>query len=518
MRSLKLKVAGTIAETFFFAGLALSSGSCSTVGDRAPSSSAPPTNEALLASMTAAEKASLLVNDSPGVPRLGIPPYNWWNEALHGEVHKYAKTTVFPQPIGLGATFDADLIGRMADAIGDEARALFEDARRQGKASEQFMGVSMWSPNLNLLRDPRWGRGHETYGEDPFLIGRMGVAFVKGLQGNDPYYFKTVATPKHFVSHDGPEKSRYSFNAKVSDQDLWDAEMPGFRAAVTEGKAYSLMTSYNALNGVPMSANKAYVTDVVRGDWKFSGYVVTDCGAVGGIFGQHHYGHSSTQAAALSVGAGVDIDCGQDFAQVLPNALKRRNLDLSPPYLQEQQLDQAVDRVLTAERRLGILGRPGSDPFSKIPTSVVGSKDHQQLAVDAARESIVLLKNAGGVLPLDPGAVKKLLVVGPNADSTASLLGTYAGQPTRTITPLQALKKTLPNAEITVFKGPSISPGAQDLLANPGCFQGTGKFEIAAPDLFSTGMGSNAQRGLSASYFPQITPRGNPRSSAWTRP
>jgi beta-glucosidase len=482
--------------------------------------------------MSLDEKVSLMGNDSPGVARLGIPAYNWWNEALHGVMHKSAQTSVFPQPIGLGASFDAEMVFKTAQAVGDEARALFEETRRKNAPLEQFTGITLWSPNVNFLRDPRWGRGHETFGEDPILISRMATAYVHGLQGDDPVYLKTASTVKHFVAHNGPEQDRFSFDTKISARDLWDSEMPGFRAAIVEGHAQSLMTAYNAINGVPASANETLVRDIAINRWGLPGYVVTDCGATGGIYYAHNYTTGTSreiEGVAKAIEAGVDLDCGGDFQKYLSQSAQGRFWGLGRSYLNENLIDQALARLLIVQFRLGILGDSSYNPYSKIPLSVVNSAQHRELALASAHESIVLLKNQASLLPLAENKLQKVLVVGPNADSILALSGTYAGRAPYYKTPLAALRAALPQSQVVYVKGVSVANSVDGGTSNPNCTQARrlnlatnalaeldssvfrGDFTVAPSDSFRTSTAADSTQGLDAQYYAHAsTNRGPP--------
>ena len=432
----------------------------------------------LLSRLTTPEKVSQMMNESPAIERLGIPAYNWWSECLHG-VARAGRATVFPEPIGLAATWDPGLIFRMATAISDEARAKYNEFQRRGKRS-MYQGLTFWSPNLNLVRDPRWGRGMETYGEDPYLTGRLAIDFIQGLQGNDPKYLKVVATAKHFAAHSGPESSRHGFDAQVEDADLSDSYLPHFEAAVRQGGAYSVMCSYNRVNGEPACASQPLLGDVLRKEWGFSGYVVSDCGAVGDIFHGHHTVDSMAAAAARAVKAGTDLDCGNEYAALLP-ALQQK-------LLAESDIDTAVRRLLTARFRLGMFDPPERVPYARIPYSEVDSEAHQALALEAARKSIVLLKNQGGLLPLKK-TIKTLAVIGPNADNVESLLGNYNGEPSAPVTPLAGLRGKLgARTKILYAQGGELADGLPAMETVP------------ASALFTTD-GADRKAGLFGEYF-----------------
>ncbi len=400
----------------------------------------------LVSRMTLEEKISQMMNAAPAIPRLSIPEYDWWNEALHGVAFS-GVATVFPQAIGLGATFDPDLVGRVAEVISTEARAKYNEAQRQGNHG-RFYGLTFWSPNINIFRDPRWGRGQETYGEDPYLTSRLGVAFVRGLQGNDPKYLKVVSTPKHYAVHSGPESLRHRFDAAASDRDLRETYLPAFRATVIEGKAASVMCAYNRVNGQPCCENTRLLADILRGEWGFGGYVVSDCGAVGDIFAYHKVAPSQEAASARAVKAGTDLDCGDEYATLL--AAVKQGL------ISEGEIDRAVKRLFIARFRLGMFDPPEMVPFSKIPFSENDSTEHRRLAAEAARESLVLLKN-DGALPLrkDLGTIA---VIGPNADDVDVLLGNYNGQPSRAVTPLEGIRRAVSEkTKVVSVRGASLT-------------------------------------------------------------
>jgi beta-glucosidase len=383
----------------------------------------------LVARLTPAEKIGQLVTDAPAIPRLGVPAYHWWSEALHG-VARAGKATVFPQAIGLAATFDEALVRRVADAISDEARAKYHEAQRRGERG-RYEGLTFFSPNVNIFRDPRWGRGQETYGEDPLLTARLGVAFVRGMQGDDARYLKTVATAKHFAAHSGPEALRHAFDARPSPHDLADTYLPQFEAAVREGHVASIMPAYNRLDGVPCAANPTLLGATLRQGWGFGGYVVSDCGAIGDIVTGHHVADTLEHAAALALEAGTDLSCGGELG-----ALGRAR---SAGLVTDEMIDRAATRLFTARFRLGMFDPPARVPWAGMPMSVVASPAHLALAREAARESIVLLENRGGALPLAP-TVRRLAVIGPVADDVDVLLGNYHGDPSAPVTLLGGVR------------------------------------------------------------------------------
>src|SRR5579862_9374290 len=404
----------------------------------------------LVGRMTLEEKASQLVNQARAIPRLQIPAYDWWSEALHG-VANAGTATVFPEPIGLAATFDDSLIHQMAIAIGTEARAKHNQAVRAGH-SDIMEGLDFWSPNINIFRDPRWGRGQETYGEDPYLTGRMGVAFVTGLQGDDPKYLRVIATPKHFAVHSGPEPSRHSIDVSVSKHDMEDTYLAAFRAAITEGKAGSVMCAYNRVNGEPACANTFLLEDQLRGAWKFNGYVVSDCDAIVDIYEGHHFVKSQAEAAAASLKKGMDNECADFFTIAKDTHDYQPYVDaVKQGLLTEADLDVALKRLFTARMRLGMFDPLEKVPYAQTPESEIDSAPHRALALKTARESMVLLKN-DGVLPLSESA-RKILVVGPLADSVEVLHGNYAGTASHAVTALEGMKKQFSAAQVTYVPG-----------------------------------------------------------------
>jgi beta-glucosidase len=403
----------------------------------------------LVARMTLEEKASQLVNQARAIPRLQVPAYDWWSEALHG-VARAGTATVFPEPIGLAATFDVPLIHDMAVVIGTEARAKHNQAVRAGRR-DIMEGLDFWSPNINIFRDPRWGRGQETYGEDPFLTGRMGVAFVTGLQGDDPKYFRVVSTPKHFAVHSGPEPSRHTINVEVSKHDMEDTYLPAFRAAVTEGKAGSVMCAYNRINGQPACANTFLLKDQLRGAWKFNGYVVSDCDAIVDVFNGHKFTKSMAEAAAVSMKTGMDNECADFFTKATDNSDYVKYLDaVKLGLLSEKDIDVALKRLFMARFRLGLFDPPAMVPYARTPDSEIDSEAHRALALKTARESIVLLKN-NGILPLRSD-VKRIAVFGPLAESVRVLHGNYSGTASHATTALEGIRKQFA-AEVTFLPG-----------------------------------------------------------------
>jgi beta-glucosidase len=416
--------------------------------------------DSLIASMTLEEKASQLGNVAPAIPRLHVPHYNWWNEGLHG-VARAGIATVFPQAIGMAATFDTPLMHQVGDVISTEFRAKYYQAL-EPDGSAQYYGLTVWSPNINIFRDPRWGRGQETYGEDPYLTSRLGVAFVTGLQGDDPRYLKTIATPKHFAVHSGPESTRHTVDVRASRHDMEDTYLPAFRATVMEARAQSVMCAYNSLNGQPACANTDLLQQHLRDDWGFQGYVVSDCGAVADVFNWHHYAATPEQGVTAVFEAGTDLICG-DY---------RRNMTTEPDaiisavrsgMLPEAVVDRALRRLFGARFRLGLFDPAASVPYAGVPAADNDTEAHRQLALRVARESIVLLKNRDHLLPLKV-APKSIAVIGPNADSLDALLGNYSGTPSRPVTVLAEIRERFPAASVSYVEGtglvgPATTPG-----------------------------------------------------------
>jgi beta-glucosidase len=410
----------------------------------------------LVSRMSMEEKVSQLMNDSPAIDRLGIPAYNWWNECLHG-VARAGRATVFPEAIGLAATWDTDLMFRVSTAISDEARAKHHEALRRGEHSI-YEGLTFWTPNINLFRDPRWGRGMETYGEDPYLTARLAVAFIKGLQGDDPKYLKTVATAKHYAVHSGPESSRHTFDAVVSESDLYESYLPHFEAAIKEGGAYSVMCAYNSVDGKPACANPRLLEDILRKQWGFQGYVVSDCGAIDDIYRRHKFVPTAEEGVALAVKAGTDLSCGTEYTNLIP-AVKKG-------LISESEIDVSLKRLLGARFRLGMFDPPEMVKYAQIPYSVNDSPAHRELAIETARKSIVLLKNGSKTLPLSK-SLKTVAVIGPNADDLDVLLGNYNGIPTAPITPLEGIRRKLGADRVIYARGSDLAANVPNLEAIP---------------------------------------------------
>jgi beta-glucosidase len=397
----------------------------------------------LISRMTLEEKVSQMTDRAPAIERLDIPAYNWWNESLHG-VARAGVATVFPQAIGLAATWDAELMWRVADVISTEARAKHHEAARAGDYG-RYKGLTMWSPNINIFRDPRWGRGQETYGEDPYLTARMGVQFVRGLQGDDPKYYKVISTPKHYAVHSGPEPERHRFDAVTDRRDLYDTYLPAFEACVKEAGADSVMCAYNRYAGEACCASDTLLRKLLREDWGFKGYVVSDCGAISDIHAGHKLAETVAEASAMAVKVGTDLSCGQEYKS-LTDAVKRGLVG-------EAEIDVSLRRLLTARFKLGMFDPPEMVAYAKIPISENDSPAHRALALEAARESVVLLKNDGGLLPLKRG-LKQIAVIGPTAADPLVLLGNYNGTPSRSVTLLDGIRnKVAPQTRVVYEQG-----------------------------------------------------------------
>ncbi len=406
----------------------------------------------LISQMTLQEKVQQMRDHAPAIPRLGVPKYDWWNEGLHG-VAFAGTATNFPQVIGMAATFDAPLVHAMGQTISIEARAKYNQAIRQGDR-EQFFGLTFWAPNINIFRDPRWGRGQETYGEDPFLTSRMAVAFVTGMQGTDPRYFRVVSTPKHYAVHSGPEPLRHQFNVDVSPHDLEDTYLPAFRAAVMEGHAQSVMCAYNAVDGVPDCANTMLLQDHLRDAWHFDGYVVSDCAAVADVDTGHDYAPDMAHAAADAVKAGTDLECQYGEGKAYDSLVDAVHQGL----VSESDLNTALHRLFRARFELGMFDPPSSFAYGRIPFSVVNSPAHRRLSLQAARESIVLLKNDHRVLPLKPD-IARIAVVGPTAELVQSLQGNYNGPPPSPVYPVDGIEKRFASARVNYAQGSTLVTG-----------------------------------------------------------
>jgi beta-glucosidase len=425
----------------------------------------------LVSLLTLDEKINQMVNNAPAIPRLGIPAYNWWNETLHGVARSPYHVTSYPQAIGLAATWNPQSLQFMADYCAVEGRAIYNDSQKKGKTGI-YLGLTYWTPNINIFRDPCWGRGQETYGEDPFLTGTMGKAFVRGLEGNHPKYLKASACAKHFAVHSGPEWSRSTFNAKVSDYDLWDTYLPAFRDLIVDAKVSGVMCAYNQFDGQPCCGSDKLMTQILRKDWNFKGYVTSDCGGVGMFWRTHKTHESQEKAATDAVLHGTDCECsGKPTYLALHKAIK-------DGLLKESDLDVSVKRLFTVRFRLGMFDPAEQRPFAKVGIDALEAPAHQALALKLARESIVLLKNENNVLPLKKN-LQKIAVVGPNADDKATLLANYYGYPSKITTVLEGIKKKT-NAEIIYEKGLNIADNEvfkSNYQANNFSFEGKTGFQ-----------------------------------------
>jgi beta-glucosidase len=442
----------------------------------------------LVARMTLEEKISQMVNQAPAIDRLHVPAYNWWSEGLHG-VARAGLATVFPQAIGLGATWDEDMMFNVSSIISDEARAKHHDFAKKEKRFI-YQGLTLWSPNINIFRDPRWGRGQETYGEDPFLTGKLAVQFIKGLQGDDSVYYKTIATVKHFAVHSGPEPDRHTFNAVTNEKDLNETYLPQFEMGIKEGKAYSLMCAYNRYNGEACCGSHRLLGNVLRSDWGFSGFVVSDCDGIVDIYKHHKIVSTPEEAAALAVKSGCDLECGKVYLS-LKEAVEKK-------LITEKEIDVSVKRLFVARFKLGMFDPPEIVKYANIPYDVVDSKKHKALALEAARKSIVLLKNEKGVLPLKKD-IGTIAVIGPNADQWLMLLGNYNGVPSEAITPLRGIKEKLsPNAKVLYAQGCELADGMP-------------MFKVVPPEVLFTDENKN---GVKVEYFKNKDLSGQPLFTA----
>jgi beta-glucosidase len=389
----------------------------------------------LLSRMTLEEKISQMLYNSSALGKLGIPEYNWWNECLHG-VARAGIATVFPQAIGMAASFDPDLLYRVASVIAVEARAKHHEfARKEERGIHK--GLTFWSPNINIFRDPRWGRGQETYGEDPYLTGRLGVAFIRGLQGDDPRYLKVAACAKHYAVHSGPESLRHEFDAKVSPKDLRETYLPAFHDAVKEAGVEAVMGAYNRVNGETACASQTLLEDILRGEWGFAGHVVSDCGAIADIHEHHQTAASPKESAALAVNHGCDLNCGWIF--------KHLQQAVADGWVAVEAIDRSVSRLLQTRMKLGMFDPPEIVPFANTPYEMNDCAEHRRLALEAAEKTIVLLKNDNGLLPLEKQQIRTIAVIGPNADNKRILLGNYYGTPSEYVTPLAGIRSAVSN-------------------------------------------------------------------------
>ena len=440
----------------------------------------------LVSRLTLEEKVNQMINTAPAIERLGIPAYNWWNEALHGIARSPYPVTSFPQAIGMAATWNTEAVRQMADYTSEEGRAIFNDSRRKGTPGI-FRGLTYWSPNINIFRDPRWGRGQETYGEDPFLTGSIGAAFVEGLQGNDPKYLKSSACAKHYAVHSGPEWNRHVFDAKSSAFDLWDTYLPAFKKLVVDAKVTGVMCAYNAFFGQPCCGSDELMLDILYHQWGFNGYVTSDCGAINDFYRNHKTHAAMTDAAADAVIHGTDCECGNGVYRSLIDAVQKGLITV-------EQIDASIKRLFTIRFRFGMFDPDDRVPYAKIPLSVLEAPEHQAHALKMAQESMVLLKNENSLLPLDRKNIKKIAVVGPNADEEAVLLANYYGKPTKVTTVLEGIKaKTGRNIQIVYEKGVNLTDNI------------VFKSEYD-PSLFTY----NGKPGFKADYYQNINRQGEP--------
>ena len=394
----------------------------------------------IVSRMTLLEKVSQMTYNSAAIPRLGIPSYNWWNEALHG-VARAGVATVFPQAIGMAATFDENLIYSVAEVISTEGRAKYHEAQRKGD-HDIYKGLTFWSPNINIFRDPRWGRGHETYGEDPYLTGRLGVAFIKGLQGNDEKYMKSAACAKHFAVHSGPEAERHSFDAVVSKKDLRETYLPAFKEAVVEAKVEAVMGAYNRTNHEPCCGSKTLLKDILRQEWDFKGHVVSDCWAIKDFHENHRITSNAVESVALAVNNGCDLNCGNMYLNVL--------IACNEGLVSEETIDKSVERLITTRMKLGMFDDPGVVPYASIAYEENDTRQHREFAVAVSEKTLVLLKNENNILPLNKNNIKSIAVIGPNANSRDALIGNYYGTASKYVTILEGIQQAV-NSDTRVY-------------------------------------------------------------------
>ena len=443
----------------------------------------------LVSRMTLDEKVSQLRHDAKAIERLDVPAYNWMNECLHGVALMEGYATVFPQSIGMAASFNTDLMYEAASIISDEARAMHHNGVRNSEEG-YVCGLTFWSPNINLFRDPRWGRGQETYGEDPYLTGQMAVSFVKGLQGDHPKYLKTVSTVKHYVVHSGPEALRHEFNTISNERDFWETYMPHYIRSIEEANVESVMCAYSRLNGESCCGSDYLMNELLRDKLGFEGYIVSDCGSVSDIYDEHHLVDSFTEAAVLALKSGVDLNCGRAMTfpyDKLGEAVHKGMLD-------ESYIDTAAYRLMLARFKLGMFDPAGMVPYSKMPKSVIDSQNNKKVALQMARESMVLLKNENNLLPLDKD-IKKIAMIGPNADAHRMLYGNYNGIPSKPVSVLEGVMEKLPKGRVLYSKG-------CELVAEE-------DFKTPIPSKYM--LTPDKQKGLLASYHPNKTFSGRPR-------
>ena len=436
---------------------------------------------ALVAKMTREEKIAQAMNAAPAIPRLGVPAYEWWSEGLHG-IARNGYATVFPQAIGLAATWNATLLEQVGTVTSTEARAKFNLAGGPGKDHPRYAGLTIWSPNINIFRDPRWGRGMETYGEDPYLTGQLAVGFIRGLQGDDPSHPRTIATPKHLAVHSGPEPGRHGFDVDVSPRDVEATYTPAFRAAIVDGRAGSVMCAYNSLHGTPACASDWLLNGRLRADWGFKGFVVSDCDAIDDMTQFHYYRADNAGSAAAALKAGHDLNCGRAYAE-LGKAIERGDAD-------EATLDRSLVRLFAARYRLGELQPQRKDPYARLGAKDVDSAAHRALALQAAQQSLVLLQNRNATLPLKPGL--RLAVLGPNADALAALEANYQGTSAAPVTPLLGLRERFGAANVSYAQGAPLAAGVPGMIPE-------------------TALRSDGKPGLRGEYFDNVDLAGTPR-------
>ncbi|EMS73572.1 glycoside hydrolase family 3 C-terminal domain-containing protein [Ruminiclostridium cellobioparum] len=424
----------------------------------------------LVSRMTLEEKVTQMLHSAPAIPRLGVRAYNWWNEALHG-VARAGTATMFPQAIGMAATFDEELLYKAADIISTEGRAKYHEALKHDD-TDIYKGLTFWAPNVNIFRDPRWGRGHETYGEDPYLAGKLGVAFVKGLQGNDDKYLKTAACTKHFAVHSGPEGERHSFNAVVSRKDMYETYLPAFKECVKKAGVEAVMGAYNRTNGEPCCGSKTLLKDILRDQWGFKGHVTSDCWAIKDFHENHMVTKTAPESAALAVNNGCDLNCGNMYINLL--------IAHKEGLVTEAQIDQSVVRLMTARMKLGMFDDDKDVPYASIPFELNDCDRHREFSLELAKKSLVLLKNASNTLPMDRERVKTIAVIGPNADSRNALAGNYSGTASRYTTVLEGIQN-------------AVKPGTR-VYYSAGCHLFKEKPGLAAPKNFFGEAVAMAQR------------------------
>jgi beta-glucosidase len=398
----------------------------------------------LVSRLTLEEKVAQMLNAAPAIERFGIPAYDWWNEVLHGVARTPYRVTVYPQAIAMAATFDTASLKLMAHYSALEGRAIYNKAVQDGKRGQRYLGLTYWTPNINIFRDPRWGRGQETYGEDPFLTAMLGRAFVRGLEGDDPKYLKAAACAKHYAVHSGPEPLRHVFNVSPNNHDLWNTYLPAFKELVVNARVAGVMCAYNAYKGQPCCGSDELMTDILRNRWKFTGYVTSDCWAIDDFFKNHKTHPDAASASADAVLHGTDIDCGTDAYKSLVQAVKQGKIT-------EKQIDVSIKRLFMIRFRLGMFDPASMVKWAQTPASVLESPEHKAHALKMAQQSIVLLKNEGSTLPLSKN-IKRIAVIGPNADNPIAVLGNYNGIPSIIVTALQGIKNKVGNNVEVVYE------------------------------------------------------------------